>query len=111
MGQRWRRRCRKRADVMMQIDANGIVADNLWLWLADHSTDSLDGCLNTGNDIVATPPTAAMVSTSDTALLVNGDDVIVYGLEAEHNRADIVSWHGGVVKCTCSSASSRTRQM
>ena len=30
-----------------------------------------------------------MVSTSDTSLLVNGDDVIVYGLEAEHNRADI----------------------
>jgi hypothetical protein len=83
---------------MMQLDGNGIVADNLWLWLADHSTDSLDGCLLSGNDIVATPPWTAdgtpMVSTSATALLVNGDDVTVYGLEAEHNSGDIVSWQG-----------------
>jgi len=83
-----------RADVMMQIDASGIVADNLWLWLADHSTDDLDGCLLNGNDIVAFPPSAQMVSTSDTSLLVNGDDVIVYGLEAEHNRGNIVQWNG-----------------
>merc|ERR1719198_1287444 len=50
-----------KADVMMQIDANGIVADNLWLWLADHSTSDVNGCLLHGTDIVAYPPHPGMV--------------------------------------------------
>ena len=30
----------------------------------------------------------------DTALVVNGDDVIIYGVAAEHTLKDILQWNG-----------------
>ncbi|KAL1499002.1 hypothetical protein AB1Y20_013521 [Prymnesium parvum] len=83
-----------RADVMVRIEANGVVGDNWWLWLADHSTDATSGCLNEGSDIVANPPSASLVSISKTALHVLGDDVIIYSLMAEHTSGDVVQWEG-----------------
>merc|ERR1712107_136325 len=53
--------------------------DNLWLWRADH----YDGGETTGGQWPC-----------NNALVVNGDDVTMYGLAAEHTLNDIVVWNG-----------------
>lgn len=68
------------ASLMMQINVPNVVCDNLWLWRADHE---IGGVLvyNSRNPC-------------DTALEVNGKNVIVYGLGAEHTLKDMVKWNG-----------------
>jgi hypothetical protein len=88
---------RSRADVMMHLVGNDIIADNLWLWYADHSTSRSSGCFMPDIpdfDLAGGPRSIDEVSLSDTALLVDGVDVTVYCLMAEHTRKDIVHWRG-----------------
>jgi hypothetical protein len=68
-----------RADVMLHIYSGNVVGDNFWLWRADHSVDGLvfdsaNPCKN--------------------ALIVEGDDVTMYGLAVEHALEDNVIWAG-----------------
>lgn len=65
---------------MVRIDSSGVVGDNLWLWRADHVEGG--GIVKNGDN------------PCDTALVVNGDDVIMYGLAAEHTLKDVVQWNG-----------------
>lgn len=69
------------ADIMLQINNGWVIGDNLWLWVADH-------CL-TNRGICCTTPRHC-----DAALKVNGSNVHMYGLAAEHADKDIVQWHG-----------------
>ena len=97
-----------KATSMMQIDSNGVIGDNMWLWRADHSEGG--GLVKNGDN------------PCDNALIVNGDDVstqdhphhschyliypgmslrdclrlqvTMYGLAAEHTLKDIVLWNG-----------------
>jgi hypothetical protein len=67
------------AMVMVIINSGHVVGDNLWLWRADHTATGLvyngdNPCMN--------------------ALIVNGDDVTMYGLKAEHTLMDLVKWNG-----------------
>lgn len=64
---------------MIQINSANIVCDNLWLWRADHD---VGGLVIEGDN------------PCDTALEVNGDHVIAYGLAVEHTLQDIVKWNG-----------------
>jgi len=68
------------AKVMLQINSGNVIGDNLWLWRADHVQG---GALVSGGD-----------NPCDNALVVNGDDVTMYGLAAEHTLKDIVMWNG-----------------
>ncbi len=68
-----------KAKEMVQINSDNIVCDNLWLWRADHD---VGGIVVNGDN------------PCDTALEVNGDNVIAYGLAAEHTLKDIVQWNG-----------------
>ncbi|WP_325064792.1 adenylyl cyclase [Leifsonia sp. AG29] len=66
-----------KATVGVQVDSDHVLLDDLWLWRADHGT----GVGWTRN-------------TSDTGLIVNGDDVTATGLFVEHFQKDNVIWNG-----------------
>ncbi len=64
-------------DVGVEINSNHVVADQLWIWRADHG----DGVGWTTN------PTKS-------GLVVNGNDVTVYGLFNEHHEEYQTLWNG-----------------
>ena len=61
------------------INANNVVGDNLWLWRADHGAGSTPYW--TGNP-------------SQSGLVVNGNDVTIYGLFVEHHQQYQTLWNG-----------------
>lgn len=65
------------ADVMVTINSNHVVGDNFWLWRADHGR----GARWTSNP-------------NRTGLIVNGDDVTIYGLFVEHCQEYQTVWNG-----------------
>jgi hypothetical protein len=65
------------ANSCVTINSNDVVGDNFWLWRADH-----------GNGVGWT------ANKSDTGLIVNGNDVIIYGLAVEHFQKNQTVWNG-----------------
>jgi hypothetical protein len=63
---------------MIQVDGNGTVIDNAWLWQADH--DDCEG--------------ASDKCFSAHGLVVNDDSVTTYGLMVEHQQKNMVQWNG-----------------
>ena len=61
----------------LQINANDVVGDNLWLWRADH-----------GNGVGWTQ------NPCNNGLIVNGDRVTMYGLFVEHHEQYQTLWNG-----------------
>jgi hypothetical protein len=61
------------------INSNNVIMDNIWIWRADHGKPG-----TVGWDI----------NPSDTGLLVNGDQVIAYGLFVEHHQNFQTIWNG-----------------
>jgi len=61
------------------INANDVLGENLWLWRADHGAGSSP--IWTGNP-------------SDSGLVVNGDNVTIYGLFCEHHQKFQTLWNG-----------------
>jgi len=71
--------CREtRAHTHLLVEGRNVILDNTWLWHADH-----DDCGGASDQ-----------SYSAHALEVTGDDVLVYGLKAEHTMETIVMWRG-----------------
>jgi hypothetical protein len=66
-----------KAKVMVALHGNQVVGDNLWLWRADH-----------GANVGWTE------NTCETGLLVEGDDVTIYGLFVEHAQKHQTLWNG-----------------
>jgi len=64
-------------DVGITINSNHVVADQIWLWRADHGAGAA----------WATNPTK-------NGLVVNGNDVTVYGLFNEHHEEYQTLWNG-----------------
>lgn len=65
------------AETSLQINASDTVADNIWLWRADHGS-GVGWTKNNG----------------DYGAVINGDRVKCYGLFAEHYKKHNVSWRG-----------------
>jgi hypothetical protein len=61
------------------INANNVIGDNLWLWRADHGAGSTPYW--TGNP-------------SQSGLVVNGNNVTIYGLFVEHHQKYQTVWNG-----------------
>jgi len=61
------------------INANDVIGDNLWLWRADHGTGATP--FWTGNP-------------SQSGLVVNGNNVTLYGLFVEHHQQYQTLWNG-----------------
>jgi hypothetical protein len=60
------------------INANNVIGDDFWLWRADHSI--------TGNGWNVNP--------SQSGLVVNGNNVTIYGLANEHHEQYQTLWNG-----------------
>ncbi len=65
------------AGTCMEINSNNVIIDHIWLWRADH-----------GNGVGWDRNKAA------NGLVVNGDDVIIYGLFNEHFQEYQTLWNG-----------------
>jgi len=70
-----------RTNKMILINSSNVVGDNLWLWRADHEVPDNVGVTDSRNKAF-------------NALEVNGDNVIMYGLFAEHTLHDLTVWNG-----------------
>lgn len=66
-----------KATLSLEVNSDGVILDNLWVWRADH-----------GNGVGWT------VNTADTGVIVNGDDVTAYGLFVEHYQKTNAIWNG-----------------
>jgi outer membrane biosynthesis protein TonB len=66
-----------RANINLEINSNNVIGDNFWVWRADH-----------GDGIGWT------VNTSDYGVVVNGNDVTIYGLAVEHYQKYQTTWNG-----------------
>ncbi|MEU4165290.1 RICIN domain-containing protein [Streptomyces sp. NPDC026665] len=66
-----------RATTSLTVNSDDVIGDHLWLWRADHGS----GVGWTSN-------------TADTGLVVNGDDVTMYGLFVEHYQKYQTIWNG-----------------
>eukprot|EP01043_Picozoa_sp_COSAG02_P011236 COSAG02_NODE_410_length_22875_cov_43.282755_17_plen_537_part_00 len=75
------------ASSMIVIDSSAVIGDNMWLWRADHVEG---GALVKNGD-----------NPCDHGAIINGDDIIMYGLAAEHTLQDIVLWSGAHQTCQC----------
>jgi len=70
-----------RTDKMVLINSSNVIGDNLWLWRADHELPKNVGVTDSRHKVF-------------NALEVNGDDVIMYGLFAEHTLGNQTVWNG-----------------
>lgn len=66
-----------RAKVNLRINSNDVIVDHTWIWRADHG----EGVGWNSN-------------LSENGLVVNGDDVTIYGLFVEHHQQFQVLWNG-----------------
>jgi hypothetical protein len=66
-----------KAVVNLQINSNDTIVDHTWIWRADH-----------GANVGWTS------NTSQNGLVVNGDNVTIYGLFVEHHQQFQVLWNG-----------------
>jgi hypothetical protein len=64
-------------DVGIQINSNGVVGDQLWIWRADHGAGA-----------------AWTANPTKNGLVVNGDNVTIYGLFNEHHQEYETLWNG-----------------
>jgi len=66
-----------KATVSLEVNSNNVILDDTWVWRADHGS-------GVGWD----------VNTADTGVVVNGENVIAYGLFVEHFQKYEVIWNG-----------------
>ena len=67
------------AKTCLLINSNNVIGDNLWLWRADHGEAGTVGWT---------------INTSDNGLIVNGNNVTIYGLAVEHFQKYQTVWNG-----------------
>jgi hypothetical protein len=63
----------------LQINSNNVIGDDLWLWRADHGNAGTVGWT---------------VNTATNGLVVNGNNVTMYGLAVEHYQGVQTEWNG-----------------
>ena len=66
-----------KADVCLEINSDDVIIDHAWLWRADHGVGA-----------------KWTVNRSKHGLIVNGDDVTIYGLFNEHFQEYQTIWNG-----------------
>ncbi|MFC4855661.1 discoidin domain-containing protein [Actinophytocola glycyrrhizae] len=66
-----------KATVSLRINSNDVIGDHMWLWRGDHGTGI-----------------GWNTNTAQNGLVVNGDNVIMYGLFVEHYQQYQTIWNG-----------------
>jgi len=67
-------------DTMVHVRSGHVIGDNMWLWRADHA--AANGTVTYTSNACAH------------GLVVDGDDVTMYGLAVEHTEEDLTLWNG-----------------
>ncbi|MFC5000007.1 discoidin domain-containing protein [Dactylosporangium cerinum] len=67
------------ATVSLQVNSNNVIGDHMWVWRADHGNAGTYGWT---------------VSKGQNGMVVNGNDVTMYGLFVEHYQQYQVIWNG-----------------
>lgn len=75
----------QQADTMMIINQNYTIIDGVWLWRADHTPSVYSGL-------------GADKAISNHCLIVNGNNVVTYGLHVEHTLKELIVWNGNYGK-------------
>lgn len=70
-----------KATISVRINSHDVIGDNLWIWRADHGEE---GAVTHGWTI----------NPADYGLIVNGSDVLIYGLAVEHYQKYQTLWNG-----------------
>ncbi|MGI5149249.1 discoidin domain-containing protein [Plantactinospora sp. CA-294935] len=68
-----------KATTSLRINSHNVIGDHMWLWRADHGDPGTYGW---------------NINTADTGLVVNGNNVTMYGLFVEHYQKTEVVWNG-----------------
>src|SRR5450759_4129088 len=68
-----------RASVNLRVNSSDTIVDHTWIWRADHGVNQSVGW---------------KINTSANGLVVNGNNVTVYGLFVEHHQEYQVVWNG-----------------
>ncbi len=68
-----------KVDSTLEINSGNVIIDDTWLWRADHDITGL--VYNSNNP-------------SKNGIIVNGDNVVAYGLASEHHLENLVEWNG-----------------
>jgi len=68
-----------KATTTLRINSHNVIGDHMWLWRADHGDPGTYGWT---------------VNPADTGLVVNGNNVTMYGLFVEHYQKYEVIWNG-----------------
>ncbi|MBP1967266.1 Ig-like domain-containing protein [Paenibacillus aceris] len=66
-----------KAEVCIEINSNNVIGDHFWVWRADHGTGA-----------------AWNSNTTTNGMVVNGNDVTIYGLFVEHFHQYQTVWNG-----------------
>lgn len=66
-------------ETALQINSSNIIGDHFWIWRADHGLENSVGW---------------ELNRSDYGLIVNGDNVVIYGLFVEHFQKYNTLWNG-----------------
>ena len=66
-----------KANMALVVNDSNMILDDIWAWRADH-----------GNGVGWTE------NTAENGLIVNGNDVLAYGLAVEHFQNNEVIWNG-----------------
>ncbi|MBV2353961.1 RICIN domain-containing protein [Streptomyces sp. J2-1] len=66
-----------KATVSLTVNSDDVIGDHTWIWRADHGSG-----------------VGWNTNTADTGLIVNGDDVTMYGLFVEHYQKHQTIWNG-----------------
>lgn len=64
---------------MIEINSGNVVCDNIWAWRADHDIQG---------------PVSNERNPCDYGFVVNGENVMAYGLAVEHTLKDLTTWNG-----------------
>jgi len=70
----------QQAEVMVRVNSGNVVIDNTWLWRADHTQTNRH--VRDGSN------------PAEVGAVINGDNVVAYGLKAEHALTDQIQWNG-----------------
>jgi len=81
-----------RAKVSIQIDADNVTSDHLWLWRGDHYLNEEESTDASTPDDIGITKLGELYNAN--GLTVTGNHVRVYNLAVEHAVEDQVSWSG-----------------
>ena len=68
-----------KATVSLEVNSSNVIIDDIWVWRADHGNPGTVGWI---------------INTAKNGVIINGDNVVAYGLAVEHFQKYQTIWNG-----------------